>query len=227
MQFPFNVSSFLPLDQNGVCLLNGNSLKGSYMVNQLNSRHSGPSRSNPLAIVIDTMGKLSSKAQKLKTIITTMSKFKSTDQRLYISHANERVIGILKIGEKQLFYRDMIGDIKEIYCTCVLDFYVHESCQRRGEGKKLFEAMLGYEGLEPRKFAYDRPSPKLIGFLRKHYGLTHYVPQNNNFVIFREYFSGAVLGKVKGGRSKANKVSERKLLNNCVFITFFDFLFLD
>jgi len=36
--------------------------------------------------------------------------------------------------------------------------------------------------------AYDRPSPKLIGFLAKHYNLRHYVKQNNNFVIFDDYF---------------------------------------
>ncbi|KAF4742693.1 Alpha-tubulin N-acetyltransferase 1, partial [Perkinsus olseni] len=39
--------------------------------------------------------------------------------------------------------------------------------------------------------AYDRPSPKLLSFLRKHYGLHKYMPQGNNFVVFSEYFSGA------------------------------------
>lgn len=44
------------------------------------------------------------------------------------------------------------------------------------------------ERIEPSQIAYDRPSPKLIGFLRKHYNLTNYVPQNNNFVIFNQFF---------------------------------------
>lgn len=37
--------------------------------------------------------------------------------------------------------------------------------------------------------AYDRPSPKLRGFLSKHYKLKNYVPQNNNYVVFDDYFS--------------------------------------
>lgn len=36
---------------------------------------------------------------------------------------------------------------------------------------------------------YDRPSPKLQGFLKKHYKLSNYVAQNNNFLIFDEYFN--------------------------------------
>lgn len=31
------------------------------------------------------------------------------------------------------------GEVREIEPTCVLDFYVHESCQRTGVGHKLFE----------------------------------------------------------------------------------------
>ncbi len=45
------------------------------------------------------------------------------------------------------------------------------------------------EGVEPRKLGYDRPSPKLRGFLSKHYRLKNYVPQNNNYVVFDDYFS--------------------------------------
>ena len=45
--------------------------------------------------------------------------------------------------------------------------------------------MLSVRGLH----VWQRPSPKLIGFMRKHYGLTNYVPQQNKFVIFDEYFA--------------------------------------
>lgn len=41
----------------------------------------------------------------------------------------------------------------------------------------------------PEKLAYDRPSEKLISFLKKHYGLAKYTAQNNNFVIFDQYFN--------------------------------------
>jgi hypothetical protein len=36
--------------------------------------------------------------------------------------------------------------------------------------------------------AYDRPSHKYISFLKKHYNLYDYFPQNNNFVVFKDYF---------------------------------------
>ncbi len=49
--------------------------------------------------------------------------------------------------------------------------------------------MLEQEQAQPARLAYDRPSPKLIGFLKKHYGLVEFVPQNNNFVVFNQYFS--------------------------------------
>ena len=48
--------------------------------------------------------------------------------------------------------------------------------------------MLQKEKIEPRKMGYDRPSPKFINFLNKYFGLKYYVPQNNNFVVFKDYF---------------------------------------
>lgn len=42
--------------------------------------------------------------------------------------------------------------------------------------------------VHPAKLAYDRPSNKLIGFLSKHYGLKNYVSQNNNFIVFNQYW---------------------------------------
>ena len=57
----------------------------------------------------------------------------------------------------------------------VLDFYVHESVQRGGHGKEIFERMLQNEGVVPKKLAYDRPSPKYKAFLAKHYNLKNFV----------------------------------------------------
>lgn len=48
--------------------------------------------------------------------------------------------------------------------------------------------MLEYEGYTPDKIAYDRPSKKLLNFLKKYYNLIDYVPQNNNFVVYNRYF---------------------------------------
>lgn len=127
----------------------------------------------------------------------------SSEHRLYLKVDSKSVLGLLKVGEKNLFYHDNMGNIKELHPLCVLDFYVHESMQRMGVGKvmlnilsvclnellkELFEKMLQTENVSPAQLAYDRPSPKLIGFLKKHYGLMSYIPQNNNFVIFNQYF---------------------------------------
>jgi alpha-tubulin N-acetyltransferase 1 len=38
-----------------------------------------------------------------------------------------KVVGLLKVGVKNLFIRNEHGAIKEITPLCVLDFYVHES----------------------------------------------------------------------------------------------------
>ena len=42
---------------------------------------------------------------------------------------------------------------------------------------------------------YDRPSPKLIAFLAKHHGLRQYTPQNNNFVLFEQFWSAPPRGR--------------------------------
>ena len=46
------------------------------------------------------------------------------------------------MGAKKLFVYDEHGVQHEMQPLCVLDFYVHESSQRQGYGKKLFENML-------------------------------------------------------------------------------------
>lgn len=80
------------------------------------------------------------------------------------------VTGLLKIGTKNLYVFDENGETKQVPAQCVLDFYIHESRQRAGLGREMFELMLQRENVEARKLAIDRPSDKLIAFLRKHYG---------------------------------------------------------
>ena len=74
-----------------------------------------------------------------------MSRFAGSEQRLYLKVEGSRVEGMLKVGHKNLFYRDGQGRCHEIAPLCVLDFYVHESVQRKGVGKALFEKMLESE----------------------------------------------------------------------------------
>lgn len=56
-------------------------------------------------------------------------------------------------------------------------------------GAVSLQHMLAAERVQPAQLAYDRPSPKLLAFLRKHYALTAHVPQPNNFVVFDAYFT--------------------------------------
>ena len=48
--------------------------------------------------------------------------------------------------------------------------------------------MMMKEKIEARKMGFDRPSMKFINFLNKYFGLNDYVPQNNNYVVFKDYF---------------------------------------
>ena len=85
-----------------------------------------------------------------------------------------KAFAILKTGEKSLFLTG--ATMQNIKPRCVLDFYVHESLQRRGIGNEMFEFMLDREKVTAFKMAYDRPSGKLMGFLKKHYKLSSYSP---------------------------------------------------
>jgi len=94
------------------------------------------------------------------------------------------VVGLLKVGRKNLFLLDRSGVQNEVYPMCVLDFYIHESRQRSGCGKILFEHMLqDLKISHPRLLAIDRPSPKLVGFMRKHYNLSDIIPQVREYHV--------------------------------------------
>ena len=138
--------------------------------------------------IIDAMGEASATAQGLGATITTHSKLINStgSQHLFLVVMDTRALALLKTGVKSLYIAG--GTMQQISPRCVLDFYVHESLQRQGVGLRIFEYMMEYENLAAHQYAYDRPSPKLLGFLRKHFDLTQYSPQANNFVIYDEYF---------------------------------------
>mmetsp|Transcript_25531 Transcript_25531/g.71828 ORF Transcript_25531/g.71828 Transcript_25531/m.71828 type:complete len:481 (+) Transcript_25531:175-1617(+) len=138
-----------------------------------------------LGEAIDQMGKRSMKAQGLSRPITTYSQMMSCDNRLFLSIGRGTVRGLIRVGGRQLFLRRTSdSDYTKVSPLCVLDFYVCENLQRSGEGKLLFEYMREHEGIDPGALGYDRPSPKFLAFLRKHYGLSSYTPQANFFVVF-------------------------------------------
>jgi len=147
--------------------------------------------------ILDRMGQASAKAQDLKAPITSGSKLRMQSEHsvyLLLDRASNNgcgsVVGLLKVGKKNLFLIDGNGGQNEVYPLCVLDFYVHESRQRSGCGKMLFEFMLQDQKASPKYMAVDRPSPKLLAFLRKYYNLSKVIPQVNNYVIFEGFFTG-------------------------------------
>jgi len=142
--------------------------------------------------ILDVVGKASAEAQSLQQIITSADKLRTSggEQVVYVlcDFATNQVVGLLKIGKKKLFLYDQQGVQHEVSPICILDFYIHESRQRVGCGRVLFEAMLKNEHVLVQHLAIDRPSDKLIFFLRKHYNLTNIIPQVNNFAIFDGFF---------------------------------------
>jgi len=122
-------------------------------------------------------------------VVTTAEKIMVNDCRVYVKTEGNNFFGFIKVGPKHLFYHDYTGQIIEMTALCVLDFYVYEKLQRSGYGRKIFDKMLSEERISPAKLAYDRPSTNLYPFLKKHYNLVDFIPQNNNFVIFRNYFT--------------------------------------
>ena len=199
MQFNFDCTDVLSCDQNGFAIL-----EGSYQNKVM------PGYTLFVNEILDTMGTASSKAQGLNTTITTAQKFFQSNHRIVIKATQDKVLGILKVGVKKLFLRDMYYNYHEVFPLCVLDFYVHESVQRQGIGKQLFDYMLNFEKKTPCELAYDRPSPKLKGFLRKHYNLVNEVKQSNNFIVFNEFFDYLD----KSGNSSVYDYNTNRKVNN-------------
>lgn len=61
-----------------------------------------------LSEIVTSMGHASAKAQCLKQVITTFERFVGTDNRIYLKVDGNKVLGMLKVGEKNLFYRDYV-----------------------------------------------------------------------------------------------------------------------
>ncbi|XP_004043628.4 alpha-tubulin N-acetyltransferase 1 isoform X8 [Gorilla gorilla gorilla] len=146
--------------------------------------------------IIDELGKASAKAQNLSAPITSASRMQSNRHVVYILKDSSArpagkgaIIGFIKVGYKKLFVLDDREAHNEVEPLCILDFYIHESVQRHGHGRELFQYMLQKERVEPHQLAIDRPSQKLLKFLNKHYSLETTVPQVNNFVIFEGFFA--------------------------------------
>jgi len=187
VEFNFNISSLFPED---ISIITNDLIPSGY-----SGGDNYALLKKKICTVLDVMGEASAGAQNLKNPITSGAKMMAAEGHtvyMLVDRAagggQGAVIGMLKVGRKKLFLLDQAGKPNEMSPMCVLDFYVTEKRQRTGCGKKLFETMLRREEVEPRYLAVDRPSDKLISFLRKHYGLANIIPQVNNYVIFSGFF---------------------------------------
>ncbi|CEO97896.1 Alpha-tubulin N-acetyltransferase [Plasmodiophora brassicae] len=140
-----------------------------------------------LAGVITELGKRSAHAQDLPQVITSAARFRSSTDRIYLT---SDYTGLLRVGSRKLFVYDSKFQLRERTPLCCLDFYVDEASQRCGIGLALFQTMLRSEGdVDAASIAYDRPSPKMLSFLAKHFNLTSPIPQTNHFTVFRAFFA--------------------------------------
>ena len=178
MKFNFDCEQCLDCDENGFSIL-----EGSYQNRII------PGYRLYVKEILDTMGYLSSKAQNLQTVITSTNRFFPSNHTLFIKADKNKVFGYIKVGPKKLFLRDRLFNYHERKTLCVLDFYVYDNDQRKGIGKQIFDYMLKFEKTYPDLLAYDRPTLRLLAFLKKNYGLDNYITQNNSFIIFDNFFS--------------------------------------
>ena len=161
------------------------------------------SLSTSACVDIDALGMASGEAQFLKGPITTIEKLReapdhvliTVNQYLEIDEAGEeggkntgRILGYLKYGLKNLYFYRKNGQVEERMSVSLLDFYVSEAFQRNGLGLMLFEHFLTLTNTShPCKVAYDRPSPKLLSFLSKHFSLTNPDAQPNRYTIYEGF----------------------------------------
>ncbi len=187
MKFGYDLSLLLKTDERGIATITSGSLPKvssvSLSYNPKNLAH------EKMADLLDSMGRASAEIQGLSSPITSFQKLANSPHRLYAKLEGNKIVGYIKVGEKNLCYRHIDGKFTDISAVSVLDFFVHPSVQRRGYGKELFESMLVYEKTTAQRLAYDRPSFKFKAFLARHYALDQYVAQVNHFVVFDKFFN--------------------------------------
>ncbi len=98
------------------------------------------------------------------------------------------VIGFLRVGPRYLLLSDSNGKSIEKSIFCLIDFYIHASMQKKGEGKAIFDKMLKFLNIQPYQIAYDTPNSKFLSFMTKHYSLINYIKQTNNIIIYDNFF---------------------------------------
>ena len=164
----------------------------AYTISMLTGDYFQKERNEPLEDALKQLGHGSAVAQNLSVPITSAKKLvENSDQVLFLAtdSATNVPVGFIKFGPKDLYFYTRAGAVKNMHGqVCLLDFYVEESQQRRGCGIYLFQEMLTYLNNPPANYlAYDRPSPKLLSFMAKHFGLCSPDLQPNKYTIFEGF----------------------------------------
>lgn len=113
MEFEFDCGEILGANSDGIAVIKGtsSSKKGP-------QHYSAGAQVHPyqklLNEMVDSLGEASAKAQSLPVSVTNSKRFFMGDDRLYLLTYQYKVYGMLKIGNKKLFIRDEIGNVKEI-----------------------------------------------------------------------------------------------------------------
>lgn len=136
------------------------------------------------------LGQLSGEAQGLNGPITSLEKLLSAEnQTVLVRYSPDgTAVAFLKFGRKSLYLYDPHGRMANLEVDCLLDFFCVEEERRQGIGLQLFRSMLSITGLEPCRLAYDRPSPLLISFMKKHFQYSTPDIQPNRFAIFQGFW---------------------------------------
>lgn len=103
MELPSKIETVLKVDADGFLQCSGK----DYTL--LLRQHHLKDAQKTLDILLDGLGANSAKAQALKQVITNSIRFLGTDHRIYIKVKDNKALGFLKVGEKNLFYRDFVS----------------------------------------------------------------------------------------------------------------------
>jgi hypothetical protein len=98
------------------------------------------------------------------SLIKQFSSFANSDRKLYILVAdrNRRFLGFVKVGVRNLVLWDPKGAQHKKKILCLLDFFTSLNYQRKGQGKRMVDAMLENQQLQA-PFAMERPTSAELG----------------------------------------------------------------
>ena len=97
-----------------------------------------------IALLFLSVAYLHSQGNELQVELMQSAVYYFTKQVRYehvgaMLHDRSKLLGGLRIGWKDLYVSSRSGKYTRRRVMCVLDFYVHESMQRKGIGRQLFE----------------------------------------------------------------------------------------